>query len=393
MSEHKQPKTYEVTLKATPDLVYEAFTNASALTEWLSDGATAHARPGGRLILWWNNGSYASGEYIDLQPEKAVAFNWLFRGQPAASQVHVSFQEGSEGTQLTLQETSTGAGADWLKALENLASVLESGPDLRMVRRPMLGVTISDFNAEIARQLGVPVEQGIRLDSVLEGMGAKAAGLKQDDVITSMAGKPATDWPSLANALQDQQAGDEVEVIFFRGGEKMSALMVLSARPIPDIPDSAEGLAQAVQAIYASLDEEMTQCLAGVSEEQASFKPAPGEWSAKESLAHLIHSERETHSWIGDLLGGNERRADDWGGNINERNRATIAAYPSLSELLEELKRSKIETVELVRALPPAFTRRKGSYWRLAYNLLESHLHPRLHMDQMAATVAAYRNQ
>ena len=41
--------------------------------------------------------------------------------------------------------------------------------DLRFIRRPMLGVSLSHFSPEIATKLGIPVDHGIRLDGVLEG--------------------------------------------------------------------------------------------------------------------------------------------------------------------------------------------------------------------------------
>ena len=67
--------------------------------------------------------------------------------------------------------------------------MLGSGPDLRITNRPMMGISPSDFNAEIAKKLGVPVNTGMRLDGVVDGMGAQSAGLQKDDVLIEFAGR------------------------------------------------------------------------------------------------------------------------------------------------------------------------------------------------------------
>ena len=100
----------------------------------------------------------------------------------------VTLEAQDGGTRLLLEHTGFGTGAEWQRpiqesregwtqGLENLASVMETGQDLRIIRRPMLGVMLSDFTPEIARQLGVPVSEGVRIDGTLEGMGARKAGL------------------------------------------------------------------------------------------------------------------------------------------------------------------------------------------------------------------------
>src|SRR4029453_13179663 len=103
------------------------------------------------------------------------------------------------------------------------------------------------------------------------------------------------------------------------------------------------------------------QCFGGVTEASASFSPTPGEWSAKEVLAHLILGERETQVWIDDLIGGAERWTDIWGGNNTARNKALVAVHPTIPDLLQELRDSEAETVALLSVLPTEFMARKGS--------------------------------
>ncbi|HEX6385558.1 MAG TPA: SRPBCC domain-containing protein [Anaerolineae bacterium] len=402
MNSESQTLEFEQTVKASPAQLYRAFTNATALREWLADVATTSPKVGGRCYLAWNDGYYSSGEFTRLAENEAIDFTWHGRGEPDPSTVKVTLTPVTEGTRVNVEHGPFGTGAEWSEtaealekgwryALENLASVMATGEDLRFTRRPMLGIVLSDFNADTATRLGVPVTQGIRLDSVVAGMGAEAAGLQQDDVIVAMAGHDVVDWSSLTNALQAHQAGDTVEVVFYRGPEKRSVPMTLSGRPLPEIPATATALAEAVQERYAQVESDLEQFFAEVSVAEARHKPAPDEWSAKEVLAHLIHSERGWHNGMADMIGGHEPWYDDWSGNIQARVAATVAAYPTVKELLDELKRHHAETVAMVANLPRDFLDRKATYWRLAYNLLDEPYHHETHMEQMRAAVAGAR--
>jgi hypothetical protein len=112
-------------------------------------------------------------------------------------------------------------------------------------------------------------------------------------------------------------------------------------------------LSHVVCDLYRELDAELDGLVEGVSEEVASFRPAPEAWSAKETLAHLIAGERWLHGWVIDMIGGNEPWYDDWGGNVPARHAAVLAVYPTVVALLDELKRSEVETEALLAALPP----------------------------------------
>jgi len=397
---------FKRTVNAPATEAYRAFTRAIALREWLCDVAMADARAGGRLYLWWNSGYYACGEFTDVEPNKTVAFTWHGRGEPATTHVQVALTVAAGGTEVTVTHSGIGAGAEWAMArqeiergwqvgLENLPAVLETGRDLRLVRRPMLGVYLGEFNAEIAAKLDVPVTGGLRLDGVAEGMGAQAAGLQKDDVIVSLGGKPVTTWPELMAALQGHRAGDTVPVVFYRGGEKKEVAMTLSSRHLPEVPATAEALAEAVRKMHADLAAEIGGSLEGVSEAEAASRPAPGEWSALEVVAHLIAAERENQTWITDLLNDDERWSDRFENptNVPARVSATVAAYPTLAAIVEAWKRSMAETAAMLAALPPEFVAHKGSFWRLGRDLLQAPEHVQEHSAQIRAAVQAVRGQ
>ena len=391
-------------MKASPAQVYFALTHASALHEWLCDFATVAPRPGGRMYLWWHGDFYSAGEYIALEENKSVRFKWFARFEPAATEVTVVLTPGDSGTLVTFAHTvpdgdewkrrAQGFKAEWDSTLPNLASVLETGLDRRTFDRPMLGINISDFNPEIAKTLGVPVNLGIRLDEVRQGMGAHSAGLCKDDVIVELDGKPITnDYGSFVAALTGKKGGDKVQVVFYRGLLKKTVTMELTKRPVPEISWDPSELSKQVRLKYDEALSRLDASFKNISEAEADREPAPGDWSAKQTLAHLIHTERGWIANLDDAVGGYERLADDWGGNLPAHLTATVKAYSTIRGMLDELKRLSVEMVAFLGALPDSFVDRKASYFLNAAQLLELESHTLSHIDQINAALTAAKNK
>jgi len=137
--------------------------------------------------------------------------------------------------------------------------------------------------------------------------------------------------------------------------------------------------------------ESLEKSLEGVTDAEASYSPGPEEWSAKETLVHLIHNERDVHNWINDLISGQERFYDEWPGDRLFRIRATLTTYPKVGDLLAELRRSLKETVASVAFIDPEFTQKKASYWRLGTSLLGAPKHIQEHIQQIEDNVKAAR--
>jgi uncharacterized protein YndB with AHSA1/START domain len=395
------------TVNAPPAEVFRAFTHPTALRDWLSNAAQSDARKGGRLHLWWDDGYYADGVFTAFEPGKKLAFSWDGMGEPGPMNVQVSFAAKDGATLVTVKHDGIGTGSKWADtrrafekawptSLENLQSVIETGVDLRIYRLPRMGVFVGDFNPEIAAKLRVPVTQGIRLEATAEGTGARAAGLQKDDVIVKLGGKKVTDFPSLGRALAGRQGGDKVPVVFYRGNEKHTVVMELSRRPVPDVPPTAAALADLARKVYADLQADFAKRLEGVTEAEAERKPAPNEWNLKELIAHFIACERDLQSWAAQML--NDREVGDsleFRPNVTIRLDGIVARYPTLSALLDELKRACDESVALLAALPPEFVARKHLYWRVAQWIMlviPSHL-PEEHGAQWQATLDAARQQ
>lgn len=397
--------SFEKHIKSSPEQAYLALTRASMLTQWLCDLATVAPHPGGRMYLWWNGDFYSSGEYVSLEENKSVTFKWFGRSDPGPSEVTVTIAQSDQDVLIKLTHSIPEGDTwkdvadyfqnEWARTLENLASVLETGKDLRIWNRPLIGIAgFSDFNASIAVNMGIPVNEGIRLDEVIEGMGAQKAGLQRGDVIVKLAGKPITnDFSTFALAMQGKKGGDVVEVVFYRGPIKKIVNMELTKRPDPNIPWEAKELGKAAGAKYDEALVVLEKALEGVSEAEAGHKPAPGEWSAKETLAHLIQTERFWAFNMADSVNGFNRWVDDGGGNIEAHIQATVAAYPNIPALLAELKANITEVVTFASNLPDSFLACKSAYLNTANVLLNIQSHILSHVEQIKSAVETARNQ
>ena len=394
--------TEEVFVLVPVKQAYRAFTNSTSLREWLCDVATIEAHPNGRMYLWWRGDFYSSGHYLELDENKRVRFRWLSNTDSAPTEVTVSVSEKDGGTLIQLAHEVPddpawtpkvkSFGEDWADSLRNLKSVLETGIDLRIAERPMLGIMPGDFTAEQAMALGVPVREGLRLDGVVDGMGAQRSGLQRDDVIVEMAGHPIrSDANSLPTAIAGKKGGDHIDVVIYRGPEKKNIDLELTKRPMPEVPFNAKELANRARTLYESGLAEVEQCFENVIDEQAMAKPDPQEWSALETVAHLIQGERFNQAFLTSLIDGYEITADGFGSNVDAQVAATVKANPSVALMLSLLRRTVEETLAYGAMLPDEFIANKGSYYRFGFALLQPNFHLTRHTQQIKAAISAER--
>ena len=390
----------ETFVKAPVKFAYRAFTNSTSLREWLCDIATVQPHPRGRMYLWWRGDFYSSGHYIELDENRCVKFRWYASIDSAPTEVTVSFTDKDDGSLVSLahevpddpswEKIAETFRQNWESSLENLKSVLETGIDLRIANRPMLGIVPGDFTEEQAKLLKIPVHEGMRIDDVVDGMGAKRAGIQKNDVLVRMAGTPITnDFNSLTNAIAGKKGGDKVEVVFYRGPDKKTIKMELGKRPMPKVPFDPVELARQAREIYESALAKLEYCFENATDEQALARPSPNEWSALEVVAHLIHGERFNSMFLTSLIDGYEITTDGFGSNVTAQVEATVKANPSIKMMLYTLRRAVEEILTYTELIPEEFTQNAGSYYRFGSNLLQPNFHITAHIQQIKDALAA----
>lgn len=360
-------------------IVFRAFTHATALRDWFCNDALAQTRLNGFFVFTWNDGYSAVCQVTHFDPPHGLDFAWFSPQDPGPTQVSLRFKPQGQGVLVELEHTGFGDGAQWEanrqekqraweESLENLEAFLLEGIDLRLARRPRLGIWMDELTPTLAGKLGLPEAKGVLLAGTAPGSGAEAAGLLKDDVLVSLNGVPLETMASFGAALRGLKAGDKPLVEYYRSGQKLSTPLELGHFLISPLPESPAELAKELRQTNARIHATLREQTAGLSEAQAVRRPKEGEWSVREIIGHFILTEREYQSWTADMLRDNVGGDSlEYRPNVDERIAALLARFPTLEQLLLELAAAQEETAALLEALPENFTTwRKHLYRRLA---------------------------
>jgi len=95
------------------------------------------------------------------------------------------------------------------------------------VQRALIGVNISDVNAEIAERLELENVEGIYVAGVPEDGAAFDAGIEIDDVIINVGGDKVKTSAELQEKVSQYRPGDDVKIIIIRDGEKKQFTLTL----------------------------------------------------------------------------------------------------------------------------------------------------------------------
>ncbi|TFG86685.1 MAG: Do family serine endopeptidase [Chromatiales bacterium] len=97
------------------------------------------------------------------------------------------------------------------------------------VKRGLLGVSISDFNADSAKAYGVEgTVEGALVQEVVDGSAAEKAGIEVGDVIVSVDGQRIKSASNLRNTVGLKRSGDSVRVEVIREGKRRKFTALLS---------------------------------------------------------------------------------------------------------------------------------------------------------------------
>ena len=97
------------------------------------------------------------------------------------------------------------------------------------VKRGLLGVSISDFNADSAKAYGVDgTAEGALVQEVADGSAAEQAGIEVGDVIVSIDGQRIKGASDLRNTVGLKRSGESVRVDLIRDGKRRQVTAKLS---------------------------------------------------------------------------------------------------------------------------------------------------------------------
>jgi Do/DeqQ family serine protease len=143
------------------------------------------------------------------------------RGQVVGINTAISMIQRDQGNQ------GIGFAISSSLARRVVAQLIKSGK----VIRGYLGVIPQMLSPDRAKQLNVPKGQGALIASIMPGSPAEKAGLKVDDVITSINGKAVDDPAGLRNQTFTLEAGTEVPLKVIRAGQEQSIPVAIAEMP------------------------------------------------------------------------------------------------------------------------------------------------------------------
>lgn len=88
------------------------------------------------------------------------------------------------------------------------------------VQRALIGVNITDINAELAEELDLEEVEGVYVAGVPDRGAAYEAGIKEEDVIISVDGDKVKTMAELQEKVSQYRPGDDVKVVVIRGGKE-----------------------------------------------------------------------------------------------------------------------------------------------------------------------------
>lgn len=115
------------------------------------------------------------------------------------------------------------------------------------VTRGFLGIGIQNLTPELADWFSTREGRGVLIAEVVPDSPAEKAGLKQDDIIVELDGKPVQDSATFRNRIAMTDPGKDIDLTIVRGGERMTKRVEVgtlesdAAEAIVPAKDEAQG--------------------------------------------------------------------------------------------------------------------------------------------------------
>ena len=128
-----------------------------------------------------------------------------------------------------------GRGIGFAINIDGAKAVAEQLVAKGYVERGFIGITPFDLTPALISQtnlgLAIDIVEGVIVLDVGPGFPAEQAGIQIGDVIVEMAGQPVVNTGQLSIFLMSHLPGEDVEVGFYRGKDKMTLTVTLAERP------------------------------------------------------------------------------------------------------------------------------------------------------------------
>lgn len=124
-------------------------------------------------------------------------------------------------------QTGNYAGYSFAVPSSIVSKVVTDLKQYGTVQRAVLGIAISDINAELAKEKKLGVTEGIYVGGVNDGSAAAIAGIKEGDVITAINSVKVKTVAQLQEQVNRYRPGDKIQVTILRNGNSENISVTL----------------------------------------------------------------------------------------------------------------------------------------------------------------------
>ena len=170
--------------------------------------------------------------------------------------------------------TGGNVGIGFAIPAEQAAPVIDALRRGERVQRGYIGVGLQDIDEGVAAALGIERNRGELIRTVTPGGPADRAGIRQGDVIISVAGEPVTPDQTLAYLVSRQNVGSRVPLELIRNGRRQTVTVTIAERPTEEELARISGVEPEEPALEEGEQEDQTR----------------GQRSARESLGLTVQT-------------------------------------------------------------------------------------------------------
>ena len=116
--------------------------------------------------------------------------------------------------------TGQFAGYAFAIPINMVVKIVDDIMEFGEFRRAYLGISVTELDAELAKQLDVPVTQGVVIREIYDGGSAQYAGLLPNDVIIRVKGRDIRAFADLQEVVSSSKVGESVPLVIFRSGKE-----------------------------------------------------------------------------------------------------------------------------------------------------------------------------
>ena len=130
-----------------------------------------------------------------------------------------------------ISPTGGNVGIGFAIPAEQIAPVVEQLRRGQRVQRGYIGVALQNLDEGLAAALNLDRNRGELIRSVTPGGPADRAGIRQGDVVISVAGQPVTPDQTLAYLVSRQAIGSRIPMELIRNGQRQTVNVAVASRP------------------------------------------------------------------------------------------------------------------------------------------------------------------